>query len=157
MSQQKIADENVDTPLYSRKKLLIEPKFQIWFITYTAGIAFVVSTIFYLSVCYFFKAFAEKGVSLQLPSDHIFFAFLQEQRLVMDYIFGVTVLCSFIVTLIYGLIISNRIAGPLYRLKMYLRDWASGDRSRPLTFRERDHFKELADVVNDCLNKKKSS
>jgi hypothetical protein len=44
--------------------------------------------------------------------------------------------------------VSNRFAGPAYRLKLVLRDLAEGKEVRPLTLREADFWQEIAADLN---------
>jgi sensor histidine kinase YesM len=43
---------------------------------------------------------------------------------------------------------SHRSAGPVYRLEKEMRELLEGETRGPLFFRERDQFKELADLFN---------
>ncbi len=50
-----------------------------------------------------------------------------------------------------ALIMSHRIAGPIYRLKMELKEIGKGDLSRTIKFRDKDEFKDVAVAVNTML------
>lgn len=51
--------------------------------------------------------------------------------------------------IIYDLLgISNRFAGPIFRLRHQMRDLAKGKPTAPLTFREGDYWQEVADSFN---------
>lgn len=52
------------------------------------------------------------------------------------------------IALFMVLIYSNKIAGPLQRLKLYLHDMINGDFQKPLKFRADDEFKDLTSAVN---------
>jgi len=54
-----------------------------------------------------------------------------------------------------GLILSNRVAGPLFRLKKHMRDTIDGAESRPVKFREGDYFQDIAETYNELLEKLK--
>lgn len=58
----------------------------------------------------------------------------------------------FIVAAIYyGARTSNRIAGPIYRIKKVMRDVADGDLTCRIELREHDHLQDLAQEINDVL------
>jgi len=152
MSDQKESFNEENTP-HRRRVLLINPKFQISFLAYTCGIAFAILGIFFTANRYFFWKFAQRGKQIGLPPEHVFFRFLTEQQTMMDVIFFVTATITFTALIVYGLYLSNRVAGPIYRLKKYLVDYASGRVTSKLTFRKKDYFLELAAHVNDCLDK----
>jgi len=56
-------------------------------------------------------------------------------------------------TIILTLIISFRIAGPLYRFKMMLQGLAQGDLSSQMHLRSDDQLKDLANTYNEAINK----
>ena len=49
---------------------------------------------------------------------------------------------------------SNRIAGPLYRLRSEMKKVADGAEARPVHFRKSDLFKVVADQYNELLVKR---
>ncbi len=50
----------------------------------------------------------------------------------------------------YSAITSNRIAGPVYRLKKVLREIADGDLTVRIKLRKRDYLQDLAQEINDA-------
>jgi hypothetical protein len=46
---------------------------------------------------------------------------------------------------------SNRFAGPMYRLRRYMRDVANGQDVSPIKFREHDYWAEFADEFNAMI------
>ena len=56
--------------------------------------------------------------------------------------------------MILAIIYSHRITGPIYRVKRYLDMMAqSNDLPPPISFREHDEFKEIADSINKVIEK----
>lgn len=49
---------------------------------------------------------------------------------------------------------SHKIAGPVFRLKKTLRQKLDGQAVEPVRFRKNDEFQELADLVNQLMEKK---
>ena len=142
--------------LNRRKKLLIEPKFQIGFLTHTLSGALLSSAIFYGANRYFFWRFADYGRQAGLPTTDIFFKFLQTQQAHMDRIFLGTVVFLCCTLTVYGLVYSNRIAGPIYHLRNYLKAFAKGQISGELHFRKGDLFTDLEPLINGALSAKKN-
>jgi sensor histidine kinase YesM len=130
----------------SRKILLINPAFQLSVLGFMAGIAGFVIAIFYGA--WFFRKFAMQGRELGLPADHVFFEFLREQSNTMNLIFAITSLLALVGIAVAGLILSHRIAGPLYRLRKHLDAVAAGTTLGDVKFREKDYFPEVADAYN---------
>lgn len=140
-----------------RKTLLINPVFQKHFLAFSMGIGLAVTGVFYLALSYFFWKFKNKGISLGLPPDHTFFHFLDEQRFTMNLIFLVASGVIMLLVASYGLYMSNRIAGPIYRVQSHLKAWLAGRVKGGVTFRKEDYFLDLADSVNQVLKSKESA
>ena len=141
----------------SRKRLLINPRFQLTFLGYFLGTALTLCGIFFAAERYFFWNLERNGAQLGLPADHVFFEFIRSQRSMMDGIFFVTAWSSMLVLSIFGLYLSNRIAGPLYRLKKYFTGHGPGGGlgTVQLRFRKGDYFQDLAEAVNDYFKKQR--
>lgn len=140
--------------MFKRKIYLINPDFQISFIKYTLALLILIVGVFYSAISVLFWTFAEKGRKLGLQPGHVFFSFLREQRDTMDLIFAVTAVVTSIIIITYGLFLSNRVAGPIHRLKLFLKDYKTQETPKPVKFREKDYFGDLADSVNDALDLK---
>lgn len=57
------------------------------------------------------------------------------------------------VTFLISIFMSHRIAGPIYKLSMFLSEAAKGNFKGELQFRKRDHFQDLAQSYNHVLHK----
>ena len=131
-----------------RKILLINPKFQLAFVYYTIAMSILIELIFFGANEYFFRSLEKRGIDLGVPSDHIFFQFVKDERVTMTYIF---LGCSAVATILFigfGLVLSHRVAGPLYRLRKYFENDLQRSDCRPLSFREKDYFQELPEAIN---------
>ena len=58
-----------------------------------------------------------------------------------------------ILLLFWGLVISHRIAGPVYRLEQDLKKIAEGDFSLRIKLRKKDEFASIAKAINKVLDK----
>jgi hypothetical protein len=138
-----------------RKKFLINPPFQISIIRQMLILTCVVIAIFYGANIYHFWSLRRQGLSLGLPPEHVFFRFLAEQQYTMDLLFLFTSVLAFLTIVGFGLFLSHRIAGPLYRLKQYLHEsHLDPNNTEALCFRENDYFPDVAEAVNLRLGKK---
>jgi len=107
--------------------------------------------VFFSAHHYFFWQLEKLGIDIGLGSEHVYFKFLEVQS---QKLFIIFIICSVLTTacvLLLGLILSHRIAGPIHRLKSYLRDYHKSSNTHPLSFREGDYFGELPGIVNECL------
>ena len=134
-----------------RKKLLIDPRFQWSFLGYLLGATIAVAAIFFGATRLFFYRLIQKGEAIGLPADHIFFRFIGDQKVTMDYIFLGTCGVLTLTLLFFGLHLSNKIAGPVYRLKTDLKRAAELGQFRRFSVRQGDYFPELADAINDYV------
>ncbi|MGK5085451.1 hypothetical protein WDW37_19355 [Bdellovibrionota bacterium FG-1] len=131
-----------------RRKLLINPQFQLAFLAYTLGISALIIGFFYAADAYFFWKFHQLGEGLGLPSNHVFFQFLAEQQGTKNFYYGISAAVALTFLTIWGLVLSHRVAGPLYRLKKHLIRVAQGETISDVRFRKNDFFQEVADAYN---------
>jgi hypothetical protein len=140
-----------------RTKLLIDPKFQGRFLLNMVVLNLVVCGIFYAAQAFFFRKAFEVGKSIGLAPDNVFFNFVGEQERFMNVVFIGTALMVSVIIVVFGLMYSNKIAGPLFHLRKHLKARMNGKTKNPLKFRDGDNFKELADAVNEYIAWQESS
>ena len=131
-----------------RKNFLINPRFQLSFLAYTLGVSILTIAFFYAADAYFFWKFHQLGQGLGLPSNHVFFQFLDEQHSTKNTYYGIAAAVSLVFLTIWGLLLSHRVAGPLYRLRKHLHSVAQGETFSDVRFRKGDYFVEVADAYN---------
>lgn len=138
-----------------RRVLLINPRFQAFFLLFMGGMNAVLLGVVYLAQAYFFAEFERLGITLGLPSDHALFRFLGEQRATLNQVFAFVAGVSFCFSVFFGLIVSHRIAGPMHRLKAHMMRVALGATRSEVAFREGDFFPEVARAYNLQLRRLK--
>jgi hypothetical protein len=102
----------------------------------------------YLTSNYFFWSFEMKGHEIGLKKDHVFFLFLEQQQ---DYMNQLLLGLSFFIVFglsFWGLILSHRVAGPLFRLHKHMWAVAKGEVTTKVNFRQKDFFQELTRAYN---------
>lgn len=136
-----------------RTKFLIYPKFQISLIIGNLAVMSCMIGAVVVAIYRSYHYLHEQGVAVGLSADHPYFRFVELQsRLVYQALalaFGVGAVVSVVVTLI----LSQRLAGPIHRLREYFRDIANGGAVQPLGFRKRDFFSDLPEVINQALGR----
>jgi len=135
----------------NRKVYLINPAFQLKIIGYALFIAVVTIAVFYMSNLFFIGKLVAIGKSLDFPADHSFFLFIREQKRMMHSVFFGTASLVVLTILVGGVILSHRIAGPIYRLQEYLESIVADRTFKKLTFRKTDFFYDLAESINKTL------
>ncbi len=127
-----------------RKRYFIDPEFQKRYISMMILTLIVFANIMILLV-------------LSVYIDEVTIAKLQAALSVdapYKLLLPILVIAELIGLFIVGamsLIMSHRMAGPIYRLKMDLKEIEKGDLSRIIKFREKDEFQDVAVCVNGML------
>ena len=136
-----------------RKKYLIEPGFQIKFLNFiTFGI--VINLFFYvlsnLIVYYRLSHFAGqvKGPAYE-QANELIESVSNEQLIILLVSSLIVIFVSYGV----GLVMTNRVAGPLFRINKHLDEYNSTKQFSKISLREKDFFKETADKINLALGK----
>jgi magnesium-transporting ATPase (P-type) len=146
-------DKKMSAADRSFKQILIDPKFQWSIIAYSTTLAIILQATLFVALRLFFSKYNEEGKTIHLAPDHPFFVFIQDQQTYMNYVFAVVCIIFLILNVIFGLIISHRVAGPLYRLKKYFREYHEQNEFTELTFRKKDFFQDVPAIINESLKK----
>lgn len=140
----------------NRKIILINKPFQLRVVGYFIGLALINITIFYACIYYFFWNLRHTGLTAGLKPNHVFFLFVDEQSYIMTMIFVAVAVFTVSFLLIIGLLISHKIAGPLYHLKKHIDECEEKGELSPIRFRKGDFFLEVQDAFNRLANSKKN-
>jgi methyl-accepting chemotaxis protein len=136
-----------------RKVYLINPKFQLSFIFFSTITSLLGMLVFFVASNYFFWSFKNLGKTYGIPENHIFFTFINDQGHKMNMIFLVSSIVFFIITIIGSLLLSHRVAGPIYRLTSHLNNISEKKELSEVKFRSGDFFIELQDAFNGYINR----
>ena len=137
----------------TRKSYLIKPDFQWKIIGYAAILSAIVLCLVYFAHYFFISSIESMGIEAGLKSDHAFFVFLSEQSSILDSIFLGIAVATNIIIIFGGLWLSNRIAGPIYRVETCLKQINSGKKPQKVSFRKSDFFGELVLALNESIDK----
>lgn len=111
----------------------------------------VIPTMFVGACMYYFIFFiVNEGLGVPEPIGYNLFPVLKTVNLVM----GLGLPFIFIVLLMTGLYMSNKLVGPIDRLKKELTQIAEGDTVHRVRLRSDDELKFMADLINRILDKK---
>lgn len=125
---------------YKRSIFLVNPSFQLSFSLIVCSIIFLSSLVYPLILLDFFTELSERFPDLQnnmrlAQNDLIIFL------AVIQFIFIAMVFIMFI-------FLTHKIAGPMHKLKNHLSQIRQGQNITPLTFRDGDHFHDVAEEVS---------
>lgn len=140
---------NTESKKRSIRNYLINAPFQLRVLGYFAGL-FVVSTFtFYALIFWFFYQWIQTARRVGIPEGHVFYTFIDQQKLQIDVLFFGFALFYLVILVVFGLVVSHRIAGPIVKLKRHLEALAHPTQTpAPFALRKNDFFKDLEPAVN---------
>lgn len=150
--------KNMATPTKKsifRRQFIINPDFQYRMIGSTVFMGVLLVAALYFVNLYFFNRFITQGLAMGLPEDHVYFRFIAQQKAAMSQGYAGVAACVLVFLTGWGVFISHRIAGPVYRLCTDLKAIAKEGVTRKLAVRKNDFFPELADAINIAFKTKK--
>jgi hypothetical protein len=131
-----------------RKKLLINPGFQFRFMVWMGGLALGVIGVMHLAHEWFFHQLREQARLAGLNADHVFYRFIESRQAELNAITVLSFVAVVLLVAVLGLVLSHKIAGPMYRLKRHLEEVANTGTQKPLKFRDGDFFLEIPEAYN---------
>lgn len=135
---------------FRRKQLLINPKLQLTMIGFNIALALIMIVIFYIENRYLFAKFT--GVDTpEMQVDPIVMELVKTETTRMNLIFAATSVTVIAAMVIGGLILSNRVAGPIYRLMKHIDEILAGKHTNNVKFRDKDFFLDLSHSFNKLM------
>jgi hypothetical protein len=135
----------------NRSEILISPKFQLSVINYVVILFTFVLIVFYLVNLLFIYTLKQKGLAAGLPLESEYFYFLDKSFHLMSIFYLASSLVLLIVIYFFGLRLSHRIAGPLYKIDKTIDSVINEGNEQTITLRKNDYFKEHAEKINDLI------
>lgn len=127
----------------NRNILVVDKSFQIKLCFIICSLVLIGSSIFFIAINDLFNQF----ISLNTQMSESFINIKTQLFILL----GVVQIAYLGIVFAFSLLISHRIAGPLYKLKMYLSDIREGGSFKELTFRDKDYFHDVALDVTDTI------
>lgn len=152
-----MGEKSFKKSFFWRRQYFINPEFQGSFIQMVIGAALLINLVLYGANIFIFFKFNAYGESLNYDQKKQFYEFFQNQILALNQVF---VLCGGIVfgiLIVYGLLMSHKVAGPLHNLQNQLKKLQKLDDLQNIhnihgtNFRKTDYFQELAEEYNKAL------
>jgi len=125
--------------------LLIKSDFQVWLFWRIFGIVLLCSVLFAL-ILYFFLGYAPAGLfpSISAQSKEL-------KELLLPFIL-ISSTVSFFSGILLGILLPQKIAGPIYRIETDLKAFREGDLNKRILLRKNDPFADLADEINQTIS-----
>ncbi|MCX5715654.1 MAG: methyl-accepting chemotaxis protein [Candidatus Omnitrophica bacterium] len=131
-------------PIFRRKRYLIKTGFQLKYSGLIIAFMFLVAALTGYTVYY---------TGWLLMGEKLANVYPQGRLLAIMRTINITLLLRLIfiapLVVFVSIILSHRIAGPLYRIEKYISAVAKGDFSEKLTLRKKDELKDLAFMINE--------
>lgn len=136
-----------------RLKLMILPEFQVPIILGGVLPLCLILTGIYLRFNSSFDRLETHMKVIGLNNDPKILNAIQAQEILMQKYFISGALIGLALIIIVSLLISHKMAGPIYRLRMELKNIRKGEESGSIKFRKGDYLVSLEDDLNYCLGK----
>ena len=135
-----------------RKTFLINKPFQLSILGWFLLFAVLLTATYYSAVWYFFFNFKKEAVLAGIPPGHVFYTFLNEQKMAIDKIFLISSCIAAVLLIVGGILLSHKVAGPLHQLTEHLKNHDK-ENVTPVHFRKGDYFSEIQDAFNNFIKK----
>lgn len=126
---------------YRRRIRFVRPRLQLRLMGAFFGLALLALALQYLVFQY---TLAE--LALALPHDGTVLLAQTNSRLGWNFFWAVTFLAPAMFAV--GLMMTHRIAGPIYRFEQFLKDVVAGRARQECRIRDGDEFQDLCDLIN---------
>lgn len=138
-----------------RKIILINKDFQIRFSLMLLIPIAIIQIIFWIVIELFFYKMIEFGKEHQLPAGHNFYKLLLLQKKEFAIILLASSIIVAIIMFIWGIYMSHRIAGPLYKLEKHLNEIKDINelKLKKLSFRKKDFFQTIPETFNRFIGR----
>ncbi len=143
---------------YKRRQYIIDSRFQYSLISKFAilSASIVIGSLSFLVLAYYIYGDIQVSIEQPIPfglADSFMDNGDKATYTLMNLLWPVLSIClvgTIIFTFFFSLIVSHRMAGPVYRMRNLLNEMENGDLSRPVSnLRKKDDFKHLfADINN---------
>ncbi len=136
-----------------RKIILINPEFQLKIIATIASFFLCILGLFYSMNWYFFYQLKQTGIKAGIPIESEYFTFISNSSHQFNIFFLSTSLLAILIIYYFGLLLSHRIAGPLFKINKSIDEMIKTKKIVKISLRKNDYFPEHAHKLNELLEK----
>lgn len=131
-----------------RTKWVVMPKFQ-WSIFMVSLISLLISFALVAAMTYMsYRSLVQEGVASQIAQNHPYYLFVKYQYAKLGSYLAIAAAVGVMLTALFTLYFSNKIAGPLYRLRKYLEEIEQSDSIKEIKFRKGDYLEDWSPLIN---------
>lgn len=133
---------------FKRSIILVNPKFQFSFIKHSFFMTLFVLITFYLFKIYIFWEIKDIAYETGVPHAHDFVKILDQRSFIIDISFLILAINVICMIAAWGLWLSHRVAGPIYRIRNEVKKIVEGRPLSRINIRDHDYFHDLKDSIN---------
>lgn len=133
-----------------RTKFIIYPRFQWSLILGQLVCGAVVMGGILASLHFSFASLVKDGISAGLDPADPYFTLLNFQKKKIMINVGIVTAVGFLLTMVWMIFISHKVAGPIVRLRKYFLEYKTTAK-KPVAFRKGDYFEDLPPAINEAL------
>jgi methyl-accepting chemotaxis protein len=144
-------DESAEAPRrFFKRRYLVDRRFQV---KYTLIIVALSSVIYLILGYHLYKGELARTEILNIQNRDLQMLVASQDSSILYYLVGFFLLQAASLVIL-GILITHRIAGPVYRVQKYLEDVAQGGELKPLDkVRSRDEFHEFFDALSAVIER----
>ena len=132
-----------------RRRYFIKPGFQFRYLRLV--LAAIILPVLLFSACLYYLIFYLMAEQLGIPESIAYNLIPVLKKINLILLFGLPAVSAAV--LFWGVLISHRIAGPIYRLEKDLEKIAGGDFSLRIKIRKKDELGSIAAGINKVLDR----
>ena len=140
---------------FKRSQYIVDPDFQYSLIRKIAILAILMIVMSLSVLVVFYYMYGDVQLELIQPSPFNMsegINTIAEERTLLDLLWPVMAVClavTLCIAFVFGLLISHRMAGPVFRMRRTLEDMSNGNLRGEIRLRGKDDFKGLAEQINN--------
>lgn len=142
-------------PRFFQRKYYLNTPFQLSFISVMVGTGFGSIGVFFLANRFLIQRLLRLCQEAGLGAEHPVTRAIQNHIHTVDVGFFGASLLVILGLFAFSVYFSNKVEGPLSRLKEHMYAVAHGQHKRKISFRKGDYFQEVADAFNELLGRVK--
>lgn len=135
-------------PPFYKRKYLVNYRFQLTF-TFAFMVFFgVAQLVLYFVLAHLLDEVTRQFESLSAPGAAVFAHIVKDSRQLWNEAFIMVSQCTLLLTFGVGILVSHRVAGPLFRLRSHLDEGARTGALMDVRFRSGDFFQDIPPAFN---------
>lgn len=133
-----------------RRKFIVNRRVQFTILGFSLGMAVLAIAVIFLQNMYALSTFMDADFR-ELLGDSTLLQMIEEGRKRVRVALLVCSLLILVVLTVGGILLSNRVVGPIYRLQKHMEAVLRGENVGPVVFRKGDFFQEVGDQYNEVI------